>query len=183
MLKNTLRIENSFLYSVQLCALYYPSGAPTHNSTWCVQAKDDSFPLNKFSYFLTGKNGVKMLGHKWLTMGGIYLCSLNQIYVTVTHHGQNISLSKLDCLNVQGGKSYSLDKKYRWYFQKGHIDIGKGKQAHKQQQVSAATEDSRKESDSSRHDYFHSKLPLLRVCSPMRPETWYFLNALFQVRN
>lgn len=64
----------------------------------------------------------------------------------VTHHRQNISLSKLDCLNVQGGKSYSLDKKYRWYFQKGHIDIGKEKQANKQQQVSAATEDSRKES-------------------------------------
>lgn len=56
------------------------------------------------------------------------LCHLS--HGSLWHHGRNISLSELDCLKVRCGKSYSLDTKYRWYFQKAHIDIGEAQQAH-----------------------------------------------------
>lgn len=46
------------------------------------------------------------------------LCHLS--HGSLWHHGRNVSLSELDCLKVRCGKSYSLDTKYRWYFQKGH---------------------------------------------------------------
>lgn len=58
-------IQTFFFYSVQLCALYSPSAAtlPPNNSR-CVQAKEDSFPLNKSSDYLIGPNGLMMLDHK-----------------------------------------------------------------------------------------------------------------------